>query len=124
MRPAVRHLLYHDPTQIAHDRLIEPFGARRISSTIPARAWSDRFFAADALVVPAGASFPTSYSRCQRRPRDGFLPFCGGLRFLSNEAQPVVDRFPQVLTRSQIPFGRLDRSMAQQKLDLLQFSSG
>lgn len=39
------------------------------------------------------------------------------------QPEPVVYGFFQVLARSEVPFRRLDGSVAEQKLDLLQFAA-
>jgi hypothetical protein len=42
---------------------------------------------------------------------------------VSAEVEQIVDRVPQILFAAEIAFRRLDRGMAQQKLDLLQLAT-
>ncbi len=37
------------------------------------------------------------------------------------DADPIVDGVPKTLFAAEIPFGRLDRNVAEQELDLVQF---
>ena len=52
-------------------------------------------------------------------PRSGLV---GGLHHYS-QLDPVVGRIHEILLRAEVSFGRLDRGMAEQQLDLLKLAA-
>ena len=67
------------------------------------------------ITIPAPLHARRSVGRISNRPTSR-----GGIQF---DAEPIVYGAPELLFASQVPLRRLDRYVAQEKLDLLEFAT-
>ena len=61
-----------------------------------------------AVVPPVGIGFVSANSRLRR----------------DSQLDPIIRRVDQILLRTEVPLGRLNRGVAQQQLDLFQCAAG